>query len=1329
MNYNTTSFRLTNLMNKKILTIVITLFLLLISYSPFGVSADSNIEYTFHFNEPNLKNKELFNEVFTEYNIRNTISIGNEIGKPVIQVESFQILIPYGKGIDKITINTPQILEVDADLKGFDLIQNPITPFQGSIPIGEKITDSLIIDEETYLSSNAYPEETYESLGINYCKGYPILSINLYPTKYVPGEGRLYYFPEIIVTIDLKDSSYINPFFRNNINDKNWVQSLVLNPIVADSYDNKILDNSRYDNGLCDPSDNNGNGYDYVIITRESLADFSDQIYNWTDLINKKQLDGLEATLVTVEEITSCIDYWNSTSLFNDTPAKIREFCKDAYNDWGTEYILIAGDHSGAAEIPRRLMETAYESNIETDIYWSNLDKTFNDNSDSYWGEAGDTGFDLYSEIFIGSIPCDEPEDISNWLTKSFYYADSQEQDYLDNAAFYGGDTGWNCQGDDFEDFTIYGTDYWLGPDPDVDGPWPGFIGFLYGFDTWNSSNPGIEYNTSVRWTAEPPNPGWQGGSESGAIAGLRDAINNDQATLISGIAHANSVMALDVLAFAAVFNTGYGWGNLDSTNSSSALQQKLFWDYMFNLSKSGGTMNWQLGKAQAYSKDIMAPTINWDPSYGTWRSIIQGCLLFGDPAQNIKPPVMPEHNVGVMNINVQSHVIPDELIYVNTTIVNNGENNESNVFISFRIDGIEIENTTITLLESISTQQVSFTWTPTLGSYEVTINVSIPDVTEDFYHDNEKTKIVIAGPDIAVTNIQVPDYAGINYQTNITGTISNLGATNELVDVYLKIDGSIEDNITILLNESNDTDITFLWYPAVAGTYPVGIYVNTTGLEPYLLNNELNKDVTVFYSKGNILLVDDDEGDPYETYYENAILASGYLYTIWDTDVDGSPSDSIMSSYDVIVWFTGDDISSTLISTDQTNLANYLDAGGKLFVTGQDIGYDIRTEAFYSDYLYATYNVDDTNIFRLDGIIDDPIGDGLQIEISSGDGANNQGYPEGITPISPATEVFIYNDSSYYGGLKVDTGVYQVVYFGFGFEAINNMDDRQTVMTRILSWLIGEIAPEIVNVSSDTIIQDPDGYVNITCDINNPSRAVINTVLVNITDPDSIETSHPMTQIGSSNVYYYNSNYSMNGTYCYYVMGEIDTGNDIISESHYYHIGDAFPMFLDSVDAGWNMITVPMNNSYTASSLAAEIVGCSIVSRFDAEIQTYQSFIVGVSPPSADFDIMDGVSYFVVVGEDSIYFASGDPIVSVSVPLNASGSGWNMIGWYHDYDTTASSLGENISDCSIVSMFDASLQTYSSFIVGVSPPSADFTISCGMGVFVVVDDESTWAG
>ncbi|MFH2001279.1 MAG: C25 family cysteine peptidase, partial [Planctomycetota bacterium] len=488
------------------------------------------------------------------------------------------------------------------------------------------------------------------------------------------------------VDITLKDSGKENPYFRGKAEDEAWVRSLVCNPEMTAYYPLTRSGKAEYPGGLCDPSDH----YDYVIVTTtHNGLDYwptsAFMPYNWESLMDRHAADlGLSCTLVTMEDILAEADYVNPDPLFNDTPARIREFCRDAYQDWGTEYLLFGGDDEW---LPAREMDSSAEYNVDADIYWNHLDNTFNADHDNYWGEESDAGFDLYAELYIGRIPCDEPQDVSNWLTKSFNYADEEDRAVLDNAAFYGGDTGWSCQGDDFIDYSaIKGTDNWLGPNPSVD-PYPSWLGFQYGFETWNEENPLVAYDMTVKWTAEPPNPGgWMGGSSSSGINGLKAAINNDQVALISGIAHADPNMSLDVyssswendyhntkpffihdygchcgdmdgaadgvlhsmlfhsnteLAFACVYNTGYGWGNFDNTCSSSSVQQKSFWDYLFDLTNhSGSCENWQMGKAQAFSKDLMAPTVTWSDS--SWRSIVQCCLLFGDPAQRIKPPEDP---------------------------------------------------------------------------------------------------------------------------------------------------------------------------------------------------------------------------------------------------------------------------------------------------------------------------------------------------------------------------------------------------------------------------------------------------------------------------------------------------------------------------------------------------------------------------------------------------------------------------------------------------------------------------------------------------------------
>ena len=1072
---------------------------------------EQTMTYSFSFSEPVLKEKELMQYDFSIIDLPGTISTGLEIGAPVIQIKSIRLLLPQGKQLDNLTVSFDNMTPVNAFNFGIDLAEKPLVPYQRPVRIGEKTVYNLEKNDDIYQTDSIYPGMFFNHVNIGFSHGYCILSLDLYPIQYNPKTGELFYCQEMTIDINLQDSEIKNPFFRDNPDDKAWVQNLVSNPDIASSYSSNSFDSTLYDGGLCDPSDNGGLGYDYVIICREALYDITGQEFTWNDFISRKEAEGLEATRVTVEDITATSDYYNSNSLFNDTPALIREFCKDAYQDWGTDYILVAGDQDGTNNVQRRLMAYEDESDVESDVYFTHLDSTFNEDGDNLWGERGDGGFDLYTEIYSGTIPCDDPIDISNWMKKSFFYADALDKDYLENAAFYGGDTGWNCQGDDFIDYSaIKGTDNWLGPDPDNEGPYPSWLGFQYGFETWNANNPGLEYNMSVKWTAEPPNPGgWQGGSESAAIEGLKNAINNDQCTLISAIAHANSGMSMDVydstwesdyhntmpfflhdygchcgdmdaeddgvlhsmlfhsdteLAFATVYNTGYGWGNLDGTNSSSALQQKSFWDYLFDVvNNSGGTMNWQMGKAQEWARDLMAPTINWDPYYGTWRGIIESCLLFGDPAQVIKPPLSAEHNVGVNNLEVDSHVTPDFQTTVNATIVNNGENDENNIVVSFRVDGIEQDSQTISFMASQSTDSVSFDWTPGQGAYLVTINATITGVQEEFYFDNERSKIVVAGPDIAVSNLNAPEYAGIDIITPISALVKNLGTSSETITVNLISDGEIEDTQTISLNSGENQEVIFDWIPTIEGTYPVGISAEIAGYEPYTDNNEKTNDVNVFTAEGYVLLVDDDDGDSYENYYETALLASSFLYDLWDRENDGSPTMTDMNPYSTVVWFTGDDYGVTISSEDQTNLADYLDDGGRLFMTGQDIGYDINGDAFYSDYLHATYNVDDTNIFSLEGTTGDPIGNGLAIDISSGDGANNQDWPDGISPIEPANTVFTYESSSHSGGIKTDTGVYKNVYFSFGFEAISNQDDRTTIMDRVLTWLAGDFTiPDI---------------------------------------------------------------------------------------------------------------------------------------------------------------------------------------------------------------------------------------------------------------------------
>lgn len=207
-----------------------------------------------------------------------------------------------------------------------------------------------------------------------------------------------------------------------------------------------------------------------------------------------------------------------------------------------------------------------------------------------------------------------------------------------------------------------------------------------------------------------------------------------------------------------------------------------------------------------------------------------------------------------------------------------------------------------------------------------------------------------------------------------------------------------------------------------------------------------------------DVLIVDDDGAESFEGYFIEALTDNGYTHGVWDRLTVG-PDQSTLDIFPVVLWGTGL-ASPTLDADDRAALGGYLDGGGALFITGQDIGYDMDAQGgaayqWYQNYLHATYIHDDTNDYTLEGVPGDPISDGLDIVIQGGDGANNQEYPDDIDPADAFSSVIWSYSATKNGAVKASTGTYKVVYLGFGFEAINNAGDRSDVIRRSVDWLL----------------------------------------------------------------------------------------------------------------------------------------------------------------------------------------------------------------------------------------------------------------------------------
>ncbi|MBK8165139.1 MAG: hypothetical protein IPK64_04130 [bacterium] len=207
------------------------------------------------------------------------------------------------------------------------------------------------------------------------------------------------------------------------------------------------------------------------------------------------------------------------------------------------------------------------------------------------------------------------------------------------------------------------------------------------------------------------------------------------------------------------------------------------------------------------------------------------------------------------------------------------------------------------------------------------------------------------------------------------------------------------------------------------------------------------------------VLLIDDDGAAAFETlYFAPALAAANKTYGVWDRSTSSLKA-ADLAHFDMVVWECGLSY-PTVDAADREALAGYLDGGGRLLITGQEIGWEMADTGgdalvWYNTYLHANFVNDDTNDMTITGVAGDPIGNGLSLTISGAGGANNQTYPDAISPRGTEASACLIYSATYTAGIRADNGVHKVVYLGFGFEAINSAASRALVMQRVCDWLI----------------------------------------------------------------------------------------------------------------------------------------------------------------------------------------------------------------------------------------------------------------------------------
>jgi hypothetical protein len=180
---------------------------------------------------------------------------------------------------------------------------------------------------------------------------------------------------------------------------------------------------------------------------------------------------------------------------------------------------------------------------------------------------------------------------------------------------------------------------------------------------------------------------------------------------------------------------------------------------------------------------------------------------------------------------------------------------------------------------------------------------------------------------------------------------------------------------------------------------------------------------------------------------------------------VDASSNEFIISGavnladYDAVFWILGEESTAnkTFDATEQAKVSAYLAAGGKLFLSGSEVGFDLDASgngaSFYNNVLKADYVADDAATYNASGVAGS-IFSGLSVIFDSGAQFYNVDFPDRISPLGGATAALNYGSGGAAAIQHTDAGTgAQLVMLAFPFETITSAATRNAVMERVIDY------------------------------------------------------------------------------------------------------------------------------------------------------------------------------------------------------------------------------------------------------------------------------------
>jgi hypothetical protein len=379
---------------------IVSLFVFtLLTTSLFGISINAEEETinsllieSINFTEPKIIDEDNY----ISLNLKEATTNLMQPGKPVLPVYSKIYKFPYGTNVEKVECTPSKINEIK--------ISGEVVPSPKPVLVGEINTiedNSIFKDIKIYNSKDFFPNRWYDytvGCGLDGNNRVVFLRVQIHPCLYSPVGNLIKYADSFEIKVEYEDPAQ---------------------PIIF-------------------PDE-----YDLVVIAPE---EYSEKLQPHVDYKNDC---GFKTIFVTLDEIYDG-EYFNPKG--RDEQEKIKYFIKNAIENWGTTYVLLAG---GINKVPgrRSYVQDGREIYFISDLYYADIYDSHGDfcswdsNENDIFGEWNYEGryddVDLYPDVCFGRLNFRDIDEIDGVLNKLITYEStgSYMKEWFSDFTVIGGDT------------------------------------------------------------------------------------------------------------------------------------------------------------------------------------------------------------------------------------------------------------------------------------------------------------------------------------------------------------------------------------------------------------------------------------------------------------------------------------------------------------------------------------------------------------------------------------------------------------------------------------------------------------------------------------------------------------------------------------------------------------------------------------------------------------------------------------------------------------------------------------------------------------------------